>query len=124
MQTFFCSSTSFTAAPRHIHAVVLANATYTLCKKQLKYDQRFFKIFSPQDKEQPNSTMYGLKTGAGKGKAPMYQHRRPNFDKQDDKSKPWAKTGAWFLGPKADNAGAFKEFVNKTIDGHIQYRQR
>jgi hypothetical protein len=68
--------------------------------------------------------MYRHKAGGGKGKTPMYQHRRPNFDRLEDKRKPWAKTGAWFLGPKADNGDVFKGFVNKAIETHIKYRQR
>lgn len=54
----------------------------------------------------------------------MYQHRRPNFDRADDESKPWAKTGAWFLGPKADNGDIFKEIINDVVEKHIEFRRR
>lgn len=68
--------------------------------------------------------MISNRTGSGRGQTPMYQHRRPNFDPHDDISKQWAKTGAWFLGPKADNGDTFKQFAIDAIDSHIQYRRR
>lgn len=71
--------------------------------------------------------MYKYHSSATKppqGKRPMFQARRPNFDRSDDANQPWAKTGAWFLGPKADNADIFKELVADAVDKHILFRTR
>jgi len=54
----------------------------------------------------------------------IYQHRRPNFDRKEDDSKSWAKTGAWFLGPKADNGEVFQKLINDAVAKHIKFRQR
>lgn len=54
----------------------------------------------------------------------MFMQRRPNFDRADDENKPWAKTGAWFLGPKADNKKVFKELINDAVEKHVLFRER
>ena len=62
-----------------------------------------------------------------KGKARMYDHRRPIFSKralQDDVEKPWAAVGTWFLGPKAENADVFTDLMTEAINSHFNFRKR
>ncbi|XP_048584706.1 uncharacterized protein LOC5498142 isoform X2 [Nematostella vectensis] len=60
-----------------------------------------------------------------RSKCNMYSHKKhPNFGRDDaNKDKPWAKTGAYFLGPNAENGDVFKRQVVEAIDGHIKFRE-
>ncbi|KXJ06044.1 hypothetical protein AC249_AIPGENE25009, partial [Exaiptasia diaphana] len=65
--------------------------------------------------------MYQLPIKPPQRNRSMFMERRPNFDRADEEKKPWAKTGAWFLGPKADNAAIFKDLVNDAIEKRSYY---
>ena len=56
----------------------------------------------------------------------MYNRRRAAFSRLDpglDEHKPWAAVGAWFPGPKGENADVYKELVVKAIDHHMKFRE-
>ena len=60
-------------------------------------------------------------------KAPMFCHRRGIFSKKgelEDKLKPWAAVGTWFLGPKAENGDIFKDLMTEAIEAHFSFRQK
>ena len=67
------------------------------------------------------------KTGERKqtgSKAHMYTYRRSVFSKRNAEAKPYAAVGAWFLGPKAENAEIFTDLANKAFNAHLQFRKR
>ena len=56
--------------------------------------------------------------------APMYGRRRVSrLDPGLDEHKPWAAVGAWFPGPKGENADVYKELVVKAMDHHMKFRE-
>ena len=59
-----------------------------------------------------------------KGKAHMYTYRRSVFSKRTAEAKPYAAVGAWFLGPKAENANIFTDLATKAFNAHLQFRKR
>ena len=59
-----------------------------------------------------------------KGKAHMYMYRRSVFSKRTAEAKPYAAVGAWFLGPKAENANIFTDLATKAFNAHLQFRKR
>lgn len=60
---------------------------------------------------------------AGKNPKSMYAPRRKAFSPREDFTMPWAKVGAWFVGPKAENEEIYKEMVLEAVDAHLDYRK-
>ena len=55
----------------------------------------------------------------------MYAHGRKAFSPREDSqvAMPWAKVGAWYVGPKAENEEIYKEMVLKAMDAHLDFRK-
>lgn len=80
-------------------------------------------MFNPRKKTSRNG---GKEKQKGKGKPPMFTHRRGIFSKRDvsdDVTKPWAAVGTWFLGPKAENADVFIDLMFDSIRAHMDFRR-
>ena len=60
---------------------------------------------------------------AGKNPKSMYAPRRKAFSPREVFTMPWAKVGAWYVGPKAENEEIYKEMVLKAVDSHLDYRK-
>ena len=44
--------------------------------------------------------------------------------KRTAEAKPYAAVGAWFLGPKAENANIFTDLATKAFNAHLHFRKR
>lgn len=55
-------------------------------------------------------------------KAPMYSPYR--LGSAQDKHRPWAALGAWFLGPKAENGDVFRDLLTNAVDKHVGFRHK
>ena len=63
-------------------------------------------------------------SSAGCKRKAMFTQRRECFSPRGDlPDMPWAKVGAWFVGPKAENAKIYKEMVLKSLDTHLEFRK-
>lgn len=51
-----------------------------------------------------------------RGKARMFTYRQSAFSRRTAETKPYAAVGAWFVGPKAENAQALAS-CNTIFDG-------
>ena len=60
---------------------------------------------------------------AGKNSKSMYAPHRKAFSPREDFAMPWAKVGAWYVGPKAENEEIYKEMVLKAVDSHLDFRK-
>lgn len=62
---------------------------------------------------------------AGKNPKSMYAPGRKAFSPPEDfqVTMPWAKVGAWYVGPKAENEEIYKEMVIKAMDAHLDFRK-
>ncbi|XP_067049281.1 L-tyrosine decarboxylase-like [Acropora muricata] len=62
---------------------------------------------------------------AGKNPKSMYAPGRRAFSPREDSqvAMPWAKVGAWYVGPKAENEEIYKEMVLKAMDAHLDFRK-
>ena len=60
---------------------------------------------------------------AGKNPKAMYDFRRPALSPGHLESKPWAKVGAWYIGPKAGNEKIYKEMALDAVNEHLDFRK-
>ena len=52
----------------------------------------------------------------------MYSPGRTS-ELSDCNRKPWVAVGAWFLGPKAENADLFRHLILKAVDSQVNFRK-
>ena len=62
---------------------------------------------------------------AGKNPKSMYAPGRKAFSPREDLqvAMPWAKVGAWYVGPKAENEEIYKEMVLEAVETHLDFRK-
>ena len=58
-----------------------------------------------------------------RGKARMFTYRQSAFSRRIAETKPYAAVGAWFVGPKAENAHVFTDLATKAINSHFDFRK-